>query len=63
MNSGIPKITVIKGQAGPVAEDPYRVDGLSGATITARGVSDLVRFWLGDHGFGPYLKQFKERGS
>lgn len=62
-DDGKPKIAVIKGQAGPVAEDPYRVDGLSGATITARGVSDLVRFWLGDHGFGPYLKQFKERGS
>lgn len=62
-DDGQPKIAVIKGQAGPVSEDPYRVDGLSGATITARGVSHLVQFWLGDHGFGPYLKQFKERGS
>ena len=62
-DDGQPKIAVIKGQAGPVAEDPYQVDGLSGATITARGVSHLVQFWLGTHGFGPYLKQFKERGS
>ena len=62
-DDGKPKIAVIKGQAGPVAEDPHRVDGLSGATITARGVSHLVKFWLGDYGFGPYLKQFKERGS
>ena len=60
---GKPKIEVVKGQAGPVAEDPYRVDGLSGATITARGVGYLVQFWIGDDGFGPYLKQFKERGS
>ena len=60
---GKPKIEVVKGQAGPVAEDPYRVDGLSGATITARGVGYLVQFWIGDNGFGPYLKQFKERGS
>ena len=60
---GKPKIDVIKGQAGPVAEDPHRVDGLSGATITARGVGYLVQFWIGDNGFGPYLKQFKERGS
>jgi Na+-transporting NADH:ubiquinone oxidoreductase subunit C len=62
-DDGQPKIAVIKGQAGPVAEDPYQVDGLSGATITARGVSHLVQFWLGTNGFGPYLKQFKERGS
>lgn len=62
-DDGQPKIAVIKGQAGPVNEDPYQVDGLSGATITARGVSHLVQFWLGNHGFGPYLKQFKERGS
>ena len=61
--TGKPKIEVIKGQAGPVAEDPYRVDGLSGSTITARGVSHLVQFWLGNDGFGPYLKQFKERGT
>ncbi len=61
--AGKPKIEVIKGQAGPVAEDPYRVDGLSGSTITARGVSHLVQFWLGNDGFGPYLKQFKERGT
>ncbi len=60
---GQPKIMVVKGQAGPVEEDPYQVDGLSGATITARGVGYLVQFWLGDHGFGPYLKQFKERGT
>ncbi|MBH23011.1 MAG: Na(+)-translocating NADH-quinone reductase subunit C [Myxococcales bacterium] len=53
------KIEVIKGQAGPVESDPNRVDGLSGATITSRGVTYLVRFWLGENGFGPYLKNFK----
>ncbi|MEE8313879.1 MAG: NADH:ubiquinone reductase (Na(+)-transporting) subunit C, partial [Myxococcota bacterium] len=30
----------------------YTVDGLSGATRTSQGVSDLLRFWLGDDGFG-----------
>lgn len=58
-----PAITVIKGAAGPVAEDPYQVDGLSGATLTARGVSHLVRFWLGDDGFGLYLEKFRAQGS
>jgi len=58
-----PAVEVIKGYAGPVAEDPYRVDGLSGATLTARGVSDLVRFWLGEDGFEPYLTNFRAERS
>ncbi len=34
----------------------YEVDGISGATWTSRSVTDLLRFWLGDDGFGPYLE-------
>jgi len=58
-----PAIEVIKGHAGPPEEDPYQVDGLSGATITSRGVSHLVRFWLGEHGLGPYMARLRERGE
>ncbi|NHZ73404.1 MAG: Na(+)-translocating NADH-quinone reductase subunit C [Nitrospirae bacterium] len=58
---GQPKITVIKGPAGPPAEDPYEVDGLSGATLTARGVTNLVHFWLGDEVLGPYLENLSRR--
>lgn len=54
-----PKIEVIKGKAGPVEEDPYRVDGLAGATITARGVSNMLSFWLGEKGFTPYLENVR----
>lgn len=50
------KISVLKGSVDPASKDAsYQVDGLSGATITARGVSNLIRFWLGESGFGPYL--------
>jgi Na+-transporting NADH:ubiquinone oxidoreductase subunit C len=59
-DSGDPRIQVIRGQAGPPSEDPYSVDGLSGATMTSRGVTNLVRFWLGEEGFGPFLKKVKE---
>ena len=52
-------VRVIKGAAGPVASAPYEVDGLSGATLTSNGVTYLLQFWLGEHGFGPYLKQVK----
>lgn len=52
---GNPQIEVIKGSAGPAESNPYQVDGLSGATITARGVSGMMRFWLGEHGFKTYI--------
>ena len=58
-----PEIQVVKGAAGPVESDPYRVDGLAGATITARGVENLLHFWLGENGFGPYLERYRaEKG-
>jgi Na+-transporting NADH:ubiquinone oxidoreductase subunit C len=57
-----PKIEVIKGQAGSPEKDPHRIDGLSGATLTGRGVSNLLKFWLGENGFGPYLKKVREQG-
>ena len=60
---GNPAISVKKGAAGPVEEDPYNVDGLSGATITSRGVTSLVRFWLGDQGFGPYLDRYRTQAD
>jgi Na+-transporting NADH:ubiquinone oxidoreductase subunit C len=54
-----PAIQVIKGRAGPPAEDPYHVDGLTGATLTSRGVTNMMHFWLGEDGFGPYLEKFR----
>ena len=60
---GNPAIGVKKGAAGSIEEDPYEVDGLSGATITSRGVTALVRFWLGDNGFGPYLTNYRAQAG
>jgi Na+-transporting NADH:ubiquinone oxidoreductase subunit C len=56
---GTPRIAVAHGAAGPPDQDPFRVDGISGATITGDGVTNAVRFWLGDNGFGPYLKRYR----
>jgi len=38
----------------------YRVDGLSGATLTSRGVDNMLRYWLGQEGFGPFLKNLRQ---
>jgi Na+-transporting NADH:ubiquinone oxidoreductase subunit C len=61
--SGNEALTVIKGQAGPASSDPYRVDGLSGATLTSRGVSHMLELWLGPNGFKPYLEKFRQQQS
>lgn len=48
---------------GPVVpaslEARHRVDGLTGATWTGQGVTNLLRYWLGEHGFGPYLRRVR----
>lgn len=33
----------------------YKVDGISGATITANGVTSSMQYWFSDHGFGKFL--------
>lgn len=57
---GRPIIRVIKGTASPESSD---VDGISGATLTGNGVSNTVQFWLGDKGFGPFLKERRQNAD
>jgi len=59
-NEGKPVILVAKGnvdQASPTVNQ--QVDGISGATLTGKGVTNTVTYWLGENGFGPYLKNLK----
>ncbi len=63
-DAGSLELQVVKGRVPP--EDPladYHVDGVSGATLTGNGVSNLVQYWLGDHGYGRYLKIIQEGGE
>lgn len=56
-------IDVIKGKVDPESEKAEnQVDGLSGATLTSKGVANLMQFWLGEQGFAAYLAGFKEQG-
>lgn len=54
-DTGTLRVQVTKGSA----KGPYEVDGITGATRTNNGVTNLLRFWLGDFGFGPFLKRLK----
>ncbi|MCE8002462.1 Na(+)-translocating NADH-quinone reductase subunit C [Billgrantia ethanolica] len=37
----------------------HQVDGLSGATLTSNGVTNMLQFWLSPEGFGEYLARFR----
>ncbi|MEM0900393.1 MAG: Na(+)-translocating NADH-quinone reductase subunit C [Pseudomonadota bacterium] len=43
----------------PAAGADYHVDALAGATLTSVGVHNLVRFWMGESGFEPFLENLK----
>ncbi|MBO9420959.1 MULTISPECIES: Na(+)-translocating NADH-quinone reductase subunit C [Stappiaceae] len=56
-DSGDLLITVAK--TVPPEGEEYHVDALAGATLTTVGVDNLVRFWMGEAGFAPFLENLK----
>ena len=57
---GEPALSLIKGAVDTTRPgSQYQVDGLAGATLTSTGVTNLVRYWMGDEGFAPYLKKVR----
>lgn len=62
-DNGNPIIQVIKGKVDPAdANAGHEIDGLSGATLTTRGVNNLVNFWLSEEGYGVFLKKLRTEG-
>ena len=57
--NGDVELALVKGSVDQnSANAGYQIDGLAGATLTSRGVSNLVQFWLGENGFKPFLDNF-----
>lgn len=53
-------LTVIKGKVNAgTADAEYKVDGLSGATLTSKGVDNLIKFWMGNMGYSKFLSHLK----
>lgn len=62
-DSGVLRIEVLKGSVdknSPTAV--YQADGLAGATLTARGVGNLLQYWLGEDGYKPFLMRLQQEG-
>ena len=57
---GEPALSLIKGVVDNTKPgSQYQVDGLAGATLTSTGVTNLVRYWMSNEGFAPYLKKVR----
>lgn len=57
-------VQVVKGKAAESGETAeYQIDGLSGATLTTKGVDHLLKFWFGDDGFKPFFRQLKQKDT
>ncbi len=56
-----PQIRLVKGGVSADAADKeHKVDALSGATLTSRGVQQLVNYWMSDRGYAPFLQKLRE---
>ncbi|MCB4457018.1 Na(+)-translocating NADH-quinone reductase subunit C [Leisingera sp. McT4-56] len=55
--SGALQISVAKAQ-GPAGPE-HHIDALAGATLTSVGVDNLVKFWMGEEGYAPFLAALK----
>jgi Na+-transporting NADH:ubiquinone oxidoreductase subunit C len=56
-DNGELQITVAK--TAPAAGPDFHIDSLAGATLTSRGVDNLVRFWMGETGYAPFLAKLQ----
>jgi Na+-transporting NADH:ubiquinone oxidoreductase subunit C len=49
-------------KGSPTTENlPYMVDGLSGASITSRGVDHMIKYWFSSDAFGPFFKKLSSK--
>jgi Na+-transporting NADH:ubiquinone oxidoreductase subunit C len=53
-------LEVIKGKVDNAREGAdSQIDGLAGATLTTKGVDNLIKYWLGEQGFKPFIENLK----
>lgn len=58
-----PRLRLIKGGVDPKSADlDHEIDALTGATLTSRGINRMLQYWFGQQGYGPFLRNLRERG-
>lgn len=59
-DDGEVELSVVKGEVDTSSADAqYKVDGLSGATLTTKGIDNLVKYWMSDAGYAKFLSNLK----
>ena len=61
--AGNPRAEVVRGLVQPGPDEIHQVDGMSGATLTGNGVTNLLQYWTGPHAFGPYLARASQEAQ
>ena len=59
-NNKLVSVTMMKGEGNDYNNDPHKVDGMSGATLTAKGVNNMLKDYLSS--YEKYLKKKKANG-
>lgn len=54
---------LVMGVAKAGSAKPSEVDGISGATLTGRGVHNMLQFWLGENGYKPFLDNLRKNAG
>lgn len=58
------RLRVVRGEVS--ADSPamaFEVDGIAGATVTVNGVSNIVQYWFGPHGYAQFLNELPNTGD
>ena len=59
--NGEVSLKVIKGSVLETSTNfSYEIDGLSGATLTCNGVSNLIAYWMGNDGFLNFINNLQK---
>lgn len=51
-------VEMMKGEGNDYSDDPHRVDGMSGATLTAKGVNNMLKDYLAS--YANYIRRVKK---
>ena len=58
-NGKLVSVTMMKGEGNDYSDNAHRVDGMSGATLTAKGVNNMLKDYLAS--YENYLKKNKQQ--
>jgi len=58
-DNGRPALKLVKS----IPKNEFEIDALSGATMTTRGLQNMLDYWLSEDGFGPFLAGLNVEGG